>query len=404
MKPILEIQEVSKKFRINHEQQPYLSLRDSFANIFKSKNSKEDFWALKDVSFDVFPGDTVGIIGKNGAGKSTLLKILSKITPPTSGKIIGRGRIASLLEVGTGFHSELSGRENIFMNGSILGMRRAEILKNFDAIVDFSGVEKFIDTPLKHYSSGMQLRLAFAVAAFLENEILIIDEVLAVGDAEFQKKCMGKMEDVSKSGRTILFVSHNLPSLLTVCKSGVLLQNGRVLEQGSIDSVINKYSSINLEEKKIIDGLKYFQEFLTIKRITINGCELNTIQLKEDKLVINLEVYFSKRIGFELDVHLKKDDVFIASYANFVNNDCQIFEEGDYGISYSIQLPELRSGRYTLDLYFTEPFASWYAYTETSVSVEILNNEHHIFLNNSSLKWGSVLLKGDMKVNQLRMI
>ena len=169
MKPILEIQNISKKFRIKHEQQPYLSIRDSLSNIFKSKKTTEDFWALKDVSFNVEQGDTVGIIGKNGAGKSTLLKVLSKITPPTSGKIICRGRIASLLEVGTGFHPELSGRENIFMNGSILGMRKAEILKNFDAIVDFSGVEKFIDTPLKHYSSGMQLRLAFAVAAFLEN-------------------------------------------------------------------------------------------------------------------------------------------------------------------------------------------------------------------------------------------
>lgn len=216
---------------INHEQQAYLSMRDSIARFFSSplKNvgrGTEEFWALKDVSFEVMPGDTVGIIGKNGAGKSTLLKILSKITPPTSGKIIGRGRIASLLEVGTGFHPELSGRENVFMNGSILGMRRAEILKNFDAIVDFAGIEKFIDTPLKHYSSGMQLRLAFAVAAFLENEILIIDEVLAVGDAEFQKKCMGKMGDISKSGRTILFVSHNMAALQSMCQNSIILQNG----------------------------------------------------------------------------------------------------------------------------------------------------------------------------------
>ncbi|MGZ3899984.1 MAG: ABC transporter ATP-binding protein, partial [Bacteroidia bacterium] len=192
MKPILEINNISKKFRISHENQPYLSLRDRIGNIFKETTSTEDFWALKDVNFNVMPGDTIGIIGKNGAGKSTLLKILSRITPPTSGKITCRGRIASLLEVGTGFHPELNGRENVFLNGSILGMKHSEIQKQFDAIVDFAGVEKFIDTPLKHYSSGMQLRLAFAVAAFLEPEILIIDEVLAVGDAEFQKKCMGK--------------------------------------------------------------------------------------------------------------------------------------------------------------------------------------------------------------------
>jgi len=229
---------------INHERQPYLSLRDSMMNLFKAGSSREVFWALQDVSVDVMPGDTVGIIGKNGAGKSTLLKILSKITPPTSGRIVGRGRIASLLEVGTGFHPELSGRENIFMNGSILGMKRVEILRNFDAIVDFAGVETFIDTPLKHYSSGMQLRLAFAVAAFLENEILIIDEVLAVGDAEFQKKCMGKMDDVSKSGRTILFVSHNMGSIAQLCKTGVLLANGRTQTIGKIDHVIRTYSEL----------------------------------------------------------------------------------------------------------------------------------------------------------------
>jgi len=245
MKPILEIQHISKKFSINHQQQPYLSIRDSIANLFNSKQSKEDFWALKDVSFNVAQGDTIGIIGKNGAGKSTLLKILSKITPPTTGKIIGRGRIASLLEVGTGFHPELSGRENIFMNGSILGMKKIEILKNFDSIVDFAGVEKFIDTPLKHYSSGMQLRLAFAVAAFLENEILIIDEVLAVGDSEFQNKCMGKMGEVSKSGRTILFVSHNMAALKNLCHTAVFLKQGQVIDYDIADKIISKYLNVS---------------------------------------------------------------------------------------------------------------------------------------------------------------
>lgn len=248
MKPILEIQNIGKKFKIQHENLPYLSLRDSIKLIFKKNTSTEDFWALQDVSFNVMPGDSIGIIGKNGAGKSTLLKILSKITPPTKGQIIGRGRIASLLEVGTGFHPELSGRENIFMNGSILGMKRFEIAKNFDAIVDFAGVERFLDEPLKHYSSGMQLRLAFAVAAFLENEILIIDEVLAVGDAEFQKKCMGKMDDVSKSGRTILFVSHNLGAVSQLCKKGIYLQNGTLTSIGNVSDVINNYLSNNDNE------------------------------------------------------------------------------------------------------------------------------------------------------------
>jgi lipopolysaccharide transport system ATP-binding protein len=244
LKPILEIQNISKIFRIQQEQQTHLTLRDSITSVFKRSNpSKEEFHALQNINFNVMPGETMGIIGKNGAGKSTLLKILSKITPPTSGKIVSRGRIASLLEVGTGFHSELSGRENIFLNGSILGMKRKEIQNKFDAIIDFSGTEKFLDTALKHYSSGMQLRLAFAVAAFLEPEILIIDEVLAVGDAEFQKKCMGKMEDVSKNGRTILFVSHNMASMKTLCERGILMAKGKVAGDGPMVKTIETYLS-----------------------------------------------------------------------------------------------------------------------------------------------------------------
>lgn len=248
MKPVLEIKNISKKFTIRHQQQAYLSLRDSLVSIFKKdKTSSEDFWALNNVSFDVQQGDSLGIIGKNGAGKSTLLKILSRITPPTSGKIISRGRIASLLEVGTGFHAELSGRENIFLNGSILGMKRAEIEKKFDEIIDFSGTEKFLDTALKHYSSGMQLRLAFAVAAFLEPEILVIDEVLAVGDAQFQKKCLGKMEEVGKSGKTILFVSHNMQLINKLCNKAVLLNKGEIQYSGQTEEVVNYYLEQNTE-------------------------------------------------------------------------------------------------------------------------------------------------------------
>jgi lipopolysaccharide transport system ATP-binding protein len=228
------------------KQESYISLRDAISHAFRKKSKlPNSFMALDDVSFDVYPGESIGIIGKNGAGKSTLLKILSRITPPTSGRVIGYGRIASLLEVGTGFHPELSGRENVFMNGSILGMRKMEINRHFDEIVQFSGVEKFIDTPLKHFSSGMQLRLAFAVAAHLEPEILIIDEVLAVGDAAFQKKCLNKMDEVSKSGRTILFVSHDMNAIEQLCAKVILLQQGAVKEQGDSSSVISRYLNEN---------------------------------------------------------------------------------------------------------------------------------------------------------------
>ena len=201
----------------------------------------QDFWALKDVSFEVQPGEVLGIIGRNGAGKSTLLKILSRITEPTSGRAIIRGRVASLLEVGTGFHPELSGRENIYLNGAILGMRHSEIARKFDEIVDFAEIGKFIDTPVKRYSSGMYVRLAFAVAAHLEPEILVIDEVLAVGDSEFQSKCLGKMKDVSNCGRTVLFVSHNMTAIHTLCSKVVLLEKGRISLYGGVSSVLEQY-------------------------------------------------------------------------------------------------------------------------------------------------------------------
>jgi lipopolysaccharide transport system ATP-binding protein len=256
MKPIIEIKGLGKRYDITHQRGGYIALRDVFANVFKHPFSfvtskakkviglekKEAFWALKDISFDVMPGEVVGIIGRNGAGKSTLLKILTGITPPTEGEAVMRGRVSSLLEVGTGFHPELTGRENVFLNGAILGMTRKEIAQKFDAIVAFSGVEKFLDTPVKHYSSGMQVRLAFSVAAHMEPDILIVDEVLAVGDAEFQKKCIGKMEEVTKKdGRTILFVSHNMAAVQNVCKKTILLEKGSIKKIGETREVIGEY-------------------------------------------------------------------------------------------------------------------------------------------------------------------
>ena len=253
--PVIRVENLSKKYIIGHQkQQKYTTLRDMIANGAKSVvqtitnspdragNNREEFWALKDIAFEIKQGDRVGIIGRNGAGKSTLLKILSRITEPTKGRINIRGRVASLLEVGTGFHPELTGRENIFLNGAILGMSKVEIKRKFDEIVAFAEVEKFLDTPVKRYSSGMYVRLAFAVAAHLEPEILVVDEVLAVGDAQFQKKCLGKMEQVGKEGRTVLFVSHNLGAIKSLCSSSIVLASGNLIYQGSVNDSISYYN------------------------------------------------------------------------------------------------------------------------------------------------------------------
>lgn len=228
--------------KLRGKEDPFLRIGET--NDRTIKGSSDVVWSLKDLNFDIKQGDAVGIIGRNGAGKSTLLKVLSRVTSPTAGSVKIKGRIASLLEVGTGFHPELTGRENIFLNGAILGMRKAEIKRKFDEIVDFSGVDRYIDTPVKRYSSGMYVRLAFAVAAHLESEIMIVDEVLAVGDAEFQKKCIGKMGDVSKGeGRTVLFVSHNMDSIKALCNKGIVLHNGSVLFDGEVDDAIGSYLS-----------------------------------------------------------------------------------------------------------------------------------------------------------------
>ncbi len=258
--PIIKVNNLSKRYRIGAKEQGYKTFREAIVdgisapvrNLAKlrkltkfksgqSQNEEDVIWALKDICFEVNEGEVLGIIGKNGAGKTTLLKILSRITEPTSGAIEINGRVSSLLEVGTGFHPELTGRENIFLNGAILGMRKREIEQKFDEIVNFSEIEKFIDTPVKRYSSGMYVRLAFAVAAHLEPEILLVDEVLAVGDIVFQKKCLGKMGEVAKGGRTVLFVSHNMESIRKLCTQGIILHEGTVMMEGSADEAVSKY-------------------------------------------------------------------------------------------------------------------------------------------------------------------
>jgi lipopolysaccharide transport system ATP-binding protein len=292
MSSIIEIRGLGKKYKLA-EAQRYLALRDLISNAGKqlfSKGKKEkEFWALQDIDLDIQSGERVGIIGRNGAGKSTLLKILSRITPPTTGNIIIHGRVASLLEVGTGFHPELTGRENIYLNGSILGLKKAEINRQLDAIIDFSGVEKFIDTPIKHYSSGMQLRLAFSVAAHLEPEILLIDEVLAVGDAEFQKKCLGKMEEVSKQeGRTILFVSHDLSAISTLTEKCLLLDKGAMISFDKTQKVIDRYAGMIAENK--VFSTKPVENTPTITKVELITSENGNLQAHGKPMSILFEI------------------------------------------------------------------------------------------------------------------
>src|SRR5213592_4233831 len=261
----IRVENLSKRYEIGAAKRRHDTLRDQLADGLKAlfrnngqpRQRKESIWALKDVSFEIKHGEVVGFIGRNGAGKSTLLKILSRITEPTAGHAEVRGRVGSLLEVGTGFHGELTGRENIYLNGAILGMKNAEIDRNFDAIVAFAEIDKFLDTPVKHYSSGMYVRLAFAVAAHLEPEILVVDEVLAVGDAAFQKKCLGKMGDVAREGRTILFVSHNLPAIEKLCQRAVIISAGQIVKQGDPVECIAAYLGSKESPSSAVDLLRY---------------------------------------------------------------------------------------------------------------------------------------------------
>ncbi len=300
MKPIISGEGLGKSYTIRHEGQThYKSLREEIFKLpsrllRRGGQSREEFWALKDVSFDIMPGDRVGIIGRNGAGKSTLLKLLSRITEPTTGRITLRGRVASLLEVGTGFHPELTGRENIYLNGAILGMSRAEVRRRLDEIVDFAGVEKFLDTPVKRYSSGMYVRLAFAVAAHLEPEILVVDEVLAVGDLDFQKKCLGKMEEDCKGqGRTVLFVSHNMAMVEALCDRGFFLQSGELVLDAQAGLTIARYSgmsgaegNLDLSQRPLVEGAKA----RILRAYTTNEDENRTWQFSlNDPIAIHME-------------------------------------------------------------------------------------------------------------------
>jgi len=336
--------------KIRGQEDPYLKIGET--NDRSIKGSSDYVWSLRDINFEIEQGDAVGIIGRNGAGKSTLLKLLSKVTKPTTGKIYTNGRIASLLEVGTGFHPEMTGRENVFLNGAILGMTRKEITRKFDEIVDFSGVERYIDTPVKRYSSGMYVRLAFAVAAHLESEILIVDEVLAVGDAEFQKKCLGKMGDVTKGeGRTILFVSHNMASIKALCRTGILLESGSLKKAGSINSVIDSYflGKINETDGKRIhipqDSKGYF------KLWNIKGKENFAMESDENE-TISFEFEAKERLtNCELGLVIRNNEgsIILGSNSRDYGGDYFDISEGSHKFSFDFMLPIIH-GNYEIDI------------------------------------------------------
>ncbi len=351
---------------VRGKEDPYLKIGET--NDRTQKGESRFVWALRDINFKVEQGDVVGIIGKNGAGKSTLLKILSRVTSPTTGDIRIKGRIASLLEVGTGFHPEMTGRENIYMNGSIMGMTRAEIRSKFDEIVDFAGVAKYVDTPVKRYSSGMMVRLGFAIAAHLEPEILVVDEVLAVGDAEFQKKAIGKMQDVSKGeGRTVLFVSHNMAAVKSLCKRGIVLENGQIVYQGDIDNSLNYYLKNDKFKSgtKIVDAIKQHKKEIHIDKILINGSENNrsTIPSVQHTLPMIIEGYADEEQKTDVILILKnKSQVPLASLAEgYYKGTLRTIPKGHFCIKMEVQLPKFLSvGLLYCDLMMHQPRVEWH--------------------------------------------
>lgn len=386
----IRVENVGKSYTLGYkrERQKYTALRDVIADSAKGlarltpmlsrsvsagnrSNLKQDFWALQNISFEVKEGDCVGVIGRNGAGKSTLLKLLSRITEPTTGRISIRGRVASLLEVGTGFHPELTGRENIYLNGAILGMSKTEIRRKFDEIVDFAEVERFLDTPVKRYSSGMYVRLAFAVAANLESEVLIVDEVLAVGDAKFQKKCLGKMESVGASGRTVLFVSHNMASIQTLCTKGIVLDKGELLVQDTIESCIEAY-----QESCDSSGASSWIRPIDLESNT--GLHVSTLSSK----LLGSQPHHTLSILATLESTAQHKPAFLAvdiydiigvgimqaipKFEGFI--DCT---QRQHSLEVAIQLPPLVPGRYSVSLWVGSHNTETLDQVEKRISFEV---------------------------------
>jgi lipopolysaccharide transport system ATP-binding protein len=367
--------------KLRGKEDPYLKIGES--NDRSKKGGSDYVWSLRDIDFEIEQGDAVGIIGKNGAGKSTLLKILSKVTKPTTGSIKVNGRIASLLEVGTGFNPEMTGRENIFLNGAILGMRKAEITRKLDEIVDFSGVERYLDTPVKRYSSGMYVRLAFAVAAHLESEILIVDEVLAVGDAEFQKKCLGKMGDISKGeGRTVLFVSHNMTAISNLCKDLLVLDNGTINYKGNVNEGIEYYLSFenkatNDTQKLALEKLYPDDEFLKLTKINFyqKGLSETKFYTKES---INIEYKYivkSRISGLRIGFDMIDSKSGITLFRTFHDDALQaeVAMPGNYTATATIPANFLKPGNYIINIAIGIHNVKWISFEKIMWPLSIVN-------------------------------
>ncbi len=412
---VVKVEDISKQYRLgqvgtgslSHDinrwwhkvrgnEDPYLKIGEENDRTAKSGGANDYVWALKDINFTVNHGDVLGIIGRNGAGKSTLLKVLSRTTAPTTGSVKIKGRVASLLEVGTGFHPELSGRDNIFLNGAILGMTRNEIKRKFDEIVEFAGVERYVDTPVKRYSSGMYVRLAFAVAAHLEPEILIVDEVLAVGDAEFQKKALGKMKDVSeKDGRTVLFVSHNMTAMAALCTTGIVMKNGKLFFEGKIQEAINSYQNSGLGNKTKYEAKSTAkQDVINSIELALDGKEQIVPFMHDEHISIKLEcTHRSQAPGTHIGIAILdkwRNKVFTDT---FRISEQQLKKETT---SMVITIPSklLLTGTYFVDVALFVPNISNFDYVSEALMFEVTDLDSHLAILNDS-EIGSVLVNCD---------
>jgi lipopolysaccharide transport system ATP-binding protein len=394
MEPIISVRELGKMYRIlSHEKKQYRTLRDDLTDGIKgllqgklAKTSLEEYWALKDINFDIYPGEVVGIIGRNGAGKSTLLKILSRITPPTMGEIELGGRLGSLLEVGTGFHPELTGRENISLSGAILGMSRQEIKKKFDEIVAFAEVEKFLETPVKRYSSGMYVRLAFAVAAHLDPEILLVDEVLAVGDAQFQKKCLGKMEDIGSQGRTVIFVSHNMSVVQSLCKNCLVLEKGCLVANVATSEAVSIYLESSLASTKFTRPKQ-----VSGKPTIISGSLASYDSSENPTVSIELEIFCQLSLCVSLDVRLANASGIPIGFGSLGALDSRLMIALNAGInfvSFCFSNRYFAVGTYYLSLDIALPDIEYYDRAENCLSFEVVRGPSEGAGRVLSQNWG----------------